>query len=133
MLKNILFILTYVFTAIFFVSVTIPLSNESCTVAVNSSSGEFYYTNSCSIKDHFIGNGKSKTYPLNFDYEKEIINYYDAKVVEISTNGKYVENYYYYSSTLPNFVNVNGKKVNVHVAVTKDNITVGYPIIYYGY
>lgn len=40
-----------------------------------------------------------------------------------------IEIYYFYDATLPNFVIVGGKKTNIQVAVTAQNLTVGYPLI----
>ena len=133
MLKNIVVAILYFLSLIFFSVNSVALYGESCVVSLNSSSGDFYNANHYSIKDEFIGNGKSKTYPPTYDYENLIINYYDAKIVKTSNQNSYAKNYYCYSSALPNAVIVNGEKVNVQIAVTEFGVTVGYPIIYYAY
>ncbi len=86
----------------------------------------------------------SKTLPVNlvnrngFSYE---CSYEEAmalveklratKVHCFSAGG--VDNYYYYSRLLPTKEVVFKKRVNIHIAVTSRKITVGSPIIYYGY
>ena len=52
-------------------------------------------------------------------------------VYKSNVNG--VENYYYYSPYINGKELVKGKKVNLHVAVSNEKVTVGSPLIYYGY
>ena len=133
MLKNTLIISLFSLIIFVFGANSMPLYNKNCTVAVNSSSGAFYQTSSFSFKDAFLSDGASATYPLNYDYTSKIINYYNAKLVTKSALEGYCNNYYYYTPSLPNSVVINGKKVNVHIAVSDNCVTVGYPIIYYAY
>lgn len=46
---------------------------------------------------------------------------------------KGVKNYYYYTNKLLKKEVVKGKSVNIHLAVSKDKISLGYPLIYGGY
>ena len=44
-----------------------------------------------------------------------------------------VKNYYYFTNKLFKKEVINGKSVNIHIAVSSDKISLGYPIIYGGY
>lgn len=44
-----------------------------------------------------------------------------------------IDGYYFYSTELPYKLSVNGKAVNLHVAVGKDSVAVGTPIIFGGF
>ena len=44
-----------------------------------------------------------------------------------------VKNYYYFTNKLIKKEVIKGKCINIHIAVSKDKTTIGYPIIYGGY
>ena len=133
MCKNILIVLTFSFLIFIFGVNATPLYGEKCVVATNFSSVDFYKVDTYSFKDAFMGNGVSATYPTNYNYVNKIVDYYNAKLTFETTLEGYASSYYYYSSSLPNTVIINGKKVNVHIVITNDSITVGYPLVYYAY
>ena len=133
MLKNILVTILYLAMLVLFSINATPLFNENCVVAVSRSSGEFYSVNSYRFKDVFVGDGVSVTYSPSYNFKKEIIDYYGAEIVINNNYDSYAKNYYCYSKALPNAVIINGKKVNIHIAVTENAVTVGFPLIYYSY
>lgn len=126
--------LTLIFITVIGLSVVnlIPLYNQFVVVSVNSSSGEFYETNRYAFSDYLKGNGVCKTYDKNFNYASNIINPLNATIVKTEKIDGII-NYYYYSKNLARTVTVDGKRVNLHVAVTSSLITVGYPLIYHAY
>ena len=67
-------------------------------------------------------------------YAKTILETYKARVVCVEETAGTVS-YYGYSSTLKGGVAVAGKKVNIHVAFSKDNTrcVVGTPLIFGGF
>ena len=131
MLKIFKSIAFYFFIIYFFVVSGILFYGEKCVTAVTTSQGEFYAVNKLTIANEFSLNGKSVTY-YNYNYEKELIIPYKAKKVSQSVvNG--ITNYYYYSPTLPRAVYIKNSKVNLHVAVEGDKVTVGTPLIFCGY
>ena len=97
--------------------------NEEAVVSTNYSSGSFYKTKSLSIADVFSSSGQCKTFSSNYNYLALIK----------SSGGGNEKNYYFYTSNLAKYVIVENNKVNLHVAVCKDKIVIGYPFIYYGY
>ncbi len=92
------------------------------------SSGEFYTELNLPFKDK---TGIYKTYERNFNYF-EILEKYDAQLMFLEKVGD-VTSYYFYSKKLPFKEVIKNKKVNLQVAVTKENVTIGSPIIYGGY
>ena len=44
-----------------------------------------------------------------------------------------IDSYYFYSLELPFGIELNGKKVNLHVAVAEDYVAIGTPIIFGGF
>lgn len=105
--------------------------NEEAVVSTNYSSGSFYKTKSLSVADVFSSSGQCKTFSRNYNYLALIKNA-NAKLIKSSGGGN-EKNYYFYTSNLAKYVIVENNKVNLHVAVCKDKIVIGYPFIYYGY
>ncbi len=60
------------------------------------------------------------------------IEKYGARLI-FKEEGEWGVSEYYYSPKLFNFVIIEGKKVNFHVAKNDTGITVGYPLIFSGY
>lgn len=65
---------------------------------------------------------------LGFDVN-EFFEKYNAKIVFTETTDGVVS-YYGYSKDIKYQTTIGGKRINLHVAVTKDSVTVGAPIIY---
>ncbi len=92
------------------------------------SSGEFYTAKNIAFTEKV---GVYKTYSNNYNYF-EVIEKYDAKLMFLE-NVDGVTSYYFYSKKLPLKEVIKNKKVNLQVAVTKERVTIGSPIIYGGY
>lgn len=76
--------------------------------------------------------GESVAFSSDFGYETEVIKRYNA--VEVKREiVNFTTNVYYYSYNIPYFVLVGGKKVNLHVAYSKDITSVGIPFIFGSY
>lgn len=105
--------------------------SKELTVCKNGkSSGEFSI-----IKSNEIGkiiNADGLSFSLSTAELTNFLNEYECKKVFSSVIGG-VENHYFYSSKISKKEVIGGKKVNVHIAVSNKNITIGVPIIYYGY
>ena len=75
--------------------------------------------------------GVFKSYSVDTDY-CELVKKYNAKLIFIEkTDG--VISKYYYSNSIPYKEIIKGKKVNLHIAISNSQITIGTPIIYGGY
>lgn len=105
---------------------------QTVTVAENSSVGGFYSSAAYNLSQAFSGDGVSKSFNVNYDYQNEIILKYGAKLVKTDATGGVI-NLYFYSYKLPKSVYIASEKINVHVAISNEKLTVGYPIIYSGY
>ena len=82
------------------------------------------------LESVFIGRiyGESFKADKNFDAGK-LVDRFNAKLVKVEVvNG--IENYYYYSPKIKYKKQLFGERVNIHVAVTKTQITIGSPIIF---
>ncbi len=66
-----------------------------------------------------------------FDYNY-LVKKLNAKLVYSENLGGTVSKYYY-SNSLPKKEVINGKKVNLHVAISSNQVVVGTPIIYGSY
>ena len=94
----------------------------------NKSSGEFLVQTNLPFNEKV---GVYKTFNIDYDYFK-LIKKYNAKLEYLeSVDG--VTSYYFYTKKLPYKEVVKNKRVNLQVAVTKEKITIGSPIIYGGY
>ena len=101
------------------------------TVAVGGkSAGEFISFDKVTPSIAFGCDGVSFT--LDGSNYQEIVKKYSAKLTHSFTLDG-VTNLYFYSEKLPKKEIIFGKKVNLHVAINGQKITVGSPIIYYGY
>ena len=128
MVKSLISILIFILLSI----LCLPLIGLDGAVFSSNgkSSGEFIEKEDLPIEKLFKIDGISISLS-SCDYSKAL-NYFDAKKVHYFTDGE-IENYYFFSKKLPKCEVINGKKVNLHVAVSKDKVTMGSPIIYYGY
>ena len=102
------------------------ISENSVTCVGGKSSGEFI--NSlvfCENDGYQITLSKSQ---VSLDFLTELKC---KKVHSESVNG--ITNYYFYSDKLIKKQIINGKMVNIHLAVTNNYLTIGYPIIYGSY
>ncbi len=107
------------------------VENNAVITLNGKSSGEFICKKDITVSDFFDVNGLSLTLSNDIDVES-ILKKLNAKPTHYFYDGE-IENYYYFSEKLPKKEVIAGKKVNIHVAIKKDFITVGSPIIYYGY
>lgn len=107
------------------------LPSQAVVALKGKSSGEFICKNELAVSNCLNVDGLS--FSLSNDYDvKNLIKKLNAKPIHYFFDGE-VENYYYFTEKLPKKELIVGKKVNLHVAIKKDFITVGSPIIYYGY
>lgn len=74
----------------------------------------------------FIKTGESVTTYLTAD---EIIKELSATIVHTETVGENV-NIFAYSKRLPKKVRINGKVINLHIFLSKDQTVVGSPLIF---
>ncbi len=132
MLKKFLCVAFFIVCLFYAITDGITLYNQEVIVAKNFSSGGFYKSQNYSICDAFLSSGICKSFESSFDYQNDVIKKYGGVLVKES-NDNGVTNLYYYSKKLPNKVYVDGKQVNVHIAVKSNEIVIGYPFIYYGY
>ena len=66
------------------------------------------------------------------DRAKELIERFHAEILMIEEAAG-VMNYYCYSSALDSCIELNGKRVNLHVAVSGDRTAAGTPVIFGGF
>ena len=62
---------------------------------------------------------------------KIMLDYFDFIVKQESVDNMTI--YYFYDSKLPKFVNIDGKKINLQMAISQSEINIGYPLILNGY
>ena len=105
--------------------------SDATIVLSGKSSGKFVVKNQLSASDMFSVDGLSLVVSKDYDVQT-LIEKLSAKPTHYFSDGE-VENYYYFTKKLPKSEVIAGKKVNLHVAVGKDYISLGSPIIYYGY
>ena len=67
---------------------------------------------------------------LTFTGKKEDVDFLlnEAKIIKVE-NSDNVENFYAYTCGLVHSVFIDGKKVNFQIAINKNTITIGSPII----
>ena len=130
MLKKIVILVTLIFLILIASYTQIgAFGNKKVVFSKNFSQGEFFSSSIYDFGAHYNSKGYSfKIDGKNFDFLKEL----DAKEV-YSSKIENVENVYYYTSKIKRYQIVNGKKVNVHIAKSQNDVIVGVPIIYYGY
>ena len=128
MVKSLTSIISFIALSI----MCLPFANVNQAVFSSNgkSSGVFIQKEDLTVENLFSLDGIS--YPLSNCGVRKTISLLNAKEVHYFTDGE-VKNYYFFSEKLPKCEIINGKKVNFHVAVKGDKITVGSPIIYYGY
>jgi len=71
-------------------------------------------------------------YYLNVDKSAEILENFNAKVIFTQSISD-IKNIYAYSEEIEDYIILNGQKINLHIAVTKDKTVAGSPIIFGGY
>lgn len=89
-----------------------------------------------SLTDCFFVQGESVQFSLNGESGKkraeEIMQDLQAELVFTETAGG-TQSFYAYSKKLGKSVVINGKKINLHIAVAEDSAVVGTPIIFGGF
>lgn len=71
-------------------------------------------------------------YYLNKNMKDEILNDFNAEIVFTETIDS-INNIYAYSSEIKDYIILNNRKINLHIAVSGNNTAVGSPIIFGGY
>ena len=128
MFKNILAFVS-VFVLIF---LSAPLTTLSTNVTVcknGKSSGVF--VSEVTLSDLLLRDGVSVVMDKEYDY-LELAKRLKATKMH-SFNDGYAENIYFYTNKLQKKEIVNGKAVNLHVAITNEKVVIGTPLIYGGY
>lgn len=128
MLKSLVAVLSF----IFILYLCLPFGYlDGAVFSTQKSSGDFIESKNLKLENYFNIDGATITLPSGFNFY-DTVELLSAKRVHYFTDGT-VENYYFFSEKLPKCETINGKKVNMHVAVSNGKVTVGSPIIYYGY
>lgn len=129
MLKN-LYAGVILICFILFLSPLSFLKSEVTISDIDKSSGGFTTANKTEVS-RFIGiSGVS--FSLTQKELKDLIENMRGKKVHSFFDGE-ILNVYYYSNKIALKEVIKNKRVNIHVAIKKDSITVGIPFIYYGY
>ena len=126
MLKKLLGVSVIVLTAVLYLIGVPFISKDTVTCIGGKSSGQFV---------NFPVFYQSDGYQVKLDSEIQAVSFlrkYDCEIV-FTENVNGIENYYFYSNKLLKKQVLNGKKVNVHLAVSDNGVILGYPIIYGSY
>lgn len=67
----------------------------------------------------------------NFDLDAVIKNY-SAEIIKVERVAGTVS-YYFFSPVFKNSVTIGGEKINLHIAVNNEQVTMGTPLIYGSY
>ena len=127
MLKKILAIVLLITSFILYGKSSEFLKGENLIMVINGkSSGEFLeYKSFSNYEGLFTSLDKSYNY-------LELVDNLDAKFVKCEElNG--CKNLYFYTNKLPKREVIDGKLINLHVAISEDKISIGTPLIYGGY
>lgn len=125
MLKKALFLISltcaltlYAFNIFPYKSVELTLGKGSNCKVINGQIAMFY--DSVAI-----------TKNAGFNYQN-IVDSTGAQLVFVEQIDGVIS-YYYFSNNLPKIADINGKKVNLHIAVSGEKVKVGTPLIYGGF
>jgi len=129
MLKNIYALIALMCVACFLCPINL-IKNQVVVSKGGKSAGEFFTADkteiskfinldgiSCNIKELEV------TKLIRLTNAKKVHSFYDGEILNV----------YYYSNKIGVKEVVQHKRVNVHVAIKNEEITVGIPLIYYGY
>ena len=75
--------------------------------------------------------GLYKSFDTTYDY-KSLIKKLDATLI-CEESVKEVKSFYFYTKSLSKNEIIKGEKVNLQIAISKEKIVIGTPIIYGGY
>ncbi len=126
--------LSAIVVLILLMGLLVPLNDLSGGTVVTlsgKSSGEFINKKDLNVDNFFDLEGVSFSLSSRLEVDV-IVEKLDAKQTHYFFDGE-VENYYFFSEKLPKKEVIAGKKVNLHLAINKNSITLGSPIIYFGY
>ena len=125
MLKKMIYVACLFFTLLLYMVYTVPFYNVEVTYGkgsnciVKNTKVAMFYDSVCVTKNK------------DFNYQN-LANEIGATLQFVEeVNG--VVSYYYYSQKIPKMQMLNGKKINLHVAVANNYIKIGSPFIYGGY
>ena len=126
MLKKFLGLILLLFIAVVHLySVPFTTSDNTVTCIGGKSSGSF-------ISELVLCDSDGYYATLNKDIVYKFIKTLNCKKVYIEEICG-ITNYYLYTDKLPKKQVLKGKKVNLHLAVKGDSVTLGYPFIYGSY
>ncbi len=128
MVKNTACLLCLMVLSSFIIANKLP--QKEIVYSLNGKSSGEFIKEEISLDKIFLIDGVS--IKINGCDIEEKLNLLNAKRAHYFTDGE-VENYYFFSEKVHDFEIINGKKVNIHLAVKEGEIVVGSPIIYYGY
>ncbi len=106
------------------------LKGEVIISDLNKSAGSFTTANKLDVSSFINASGVS--FNLTQGEVDSLIENARGKKVHSFFDGE-ILNVYYYSNKIAVKEVIKNKRVNIHVAIKKEEITVGIPIIYYGY
>lgn len=136
-----------IFYAATFVALCLSLKLNGGTVFKSGENTAFYFSSSAEIcKEEtpseeeklfgiYLGTKKGERCDMTEREISETLEALSAKRI-FAESGETFENVYYYSPKIPDFVTVNGRKINIHVSYGKKNnekIKIATPINYGGY
>ena len=130
MLKSLSTLIAFIVLICFCIPIN-GLGGEAVVVLSGKSGGEFISKQQLTADKVFSLDGSSFNLSSDSDI-RLLVEKLNAKITHYFYDGE-VENYYFFTEKLPKIEVIAGKKVNLHVAKSKGDITVGSPIIYYGY
>ena len=110
------------------------LSGER-TFYLHSASSQALIKTNLSFSDIFRVRGESVTFSLpkaEKDFVQELLNGYGAELMDIESACG-VTSYYAFVPTWSEWVQREGKRVNLHIAVEGERCAVGTPIIFGGF
>ena len=123
--KAFAFITIILVSYLYLVSSTLFINEDVYAVTSLKSSSKIKTIN---VKPFNSEYGIYKNFEPSYNYDS-LIDKLNAKLIYVEeVDG--VKSLYYYAKNLPQKELVNGKIVNVHVAISLTKITVGSPIIY---
>ncbi len=105
------------------------------TFYLHSASSQALVKNSLSFSDIFRVRGESVTFTLpkaEKDFVQELLSDYGAELMDIESACG-VTSYYAFVPTWSEGVQIEGKRVNLHIAIEGERCAVGTPIIFGGF
>lgn len=105
------------------------------TFYLHSASSQALTKTTLSFSDLFCVRGESVTFSLpkaEKDFVQELLSDYGAELVDIESACG-VTSYYAFVPTWSEGVEIEGKRINLHIAIENERCAVGTPIIFGGF